>query len=211
MKKFLVLLAMSAFLFGGCNFGAPYFHSNNKLYEITDTLTISNSVADIQLDSQILMWPDMAKLKKDIRYAIARNVKEMRININCPGGAVFAMLDIMDQLQKVKNMGIKLSTHAEGVVASAAVPIYLMGEKRTMSERAWIMIHAHSGRSTPYNADSENKMVEEFTYRMAMSIFLNTNMTWQQIMKHCDTNKNQRTDALYLNKGDAELLGFTTE
>lgn len=77
-----------------------------------------------------------------------RGIKHLRLDITSGGGSILGMWKLIDMLESLKAQGVKIHTHASGVIASAAVPIYLAGTYRTMSPTCYWMIHPHTGSQT---------------------------------------------------------------
>ena len=49
--------------------------------------------------------------------------------INPPGGDAFFGLALADQLERAKREGFHITAHASGIVASAAVPVFMVAER----------------------------------------------------------------------------------
>lgn len=69
---------------------------------------------------------------------------DIHIFINSPGGSVTAGLAIADQITKARNFGCKVTAHASGIVASAAVPIFAACDVRIAGEGTVFMVHEAS-------------------------------------------------------------------
>lgn len=78
---------------------------------------------------------------RTIKIAEHRKVGKLHIYINSGGGSAFDGLAIADMLIQAKGKGMAVTTEASGLVASAAVPIFAVGQKRIASEGTIFMIH----------------------------------------------------------------------
>ena len=77
----------------------------------------------------------------DFTILMERDIEQANLYINSGGGAVFAGMSIADTIRMARADGLKVNTFASGLVASAAVPVFLAGETRTASKNATFMIH----------------------------------------------------------------------
>lgn len=77
----------------------------------------------------------------DVTILISRNVKTVDFFINSGGGDAFSGMSIADTIRMAKADGVTINTYASGLVASAAVPVFLAGDKRTASKNTTFMIH----------------------------------------------------------------------
>ena len=73
-----------------------------------------------------------------IRNLRSENPDEVHMIINSVGGSVFEALAIYDYL---KGSGARVTSHIEGIAASAASFLMFAGEKPTMSKNSVVMIH----------------------------------------------------------------------
>lgn len=212
--KSLALIVAGAFCLGGAQIGTMEVMekmAKPAVYEISESMNILNGRAYITMGNNMIDMTNTEQILQDIEYIKLTGIKYVKITIDSPGGHVFAMWAVCDALQELKDSGVFIHTHVAGVAASAASAIFLAGDKRTMGDRAIIMIHAHSGVVSPYAAESENKMLEKWAEQMVDMIVKQTKMSKEEVEKHVSLGKNQRTDALYLDKEEALEKGFITE
>ena len=71
-------------------------------------------------------------------------IKELRLTINCGGGALFEMFSMVDRIQRFQDRGGNVVSIAQGIVASAAVPIFVIADLRISGRHTVFMIHPHS-------------------------------------------------------------------
>ena len=76
---------------------------------------------------------------------MARNgVKEITVNLHSPGGYLFSAYAIVQQMQMLKQRGIKINTIVEkhNACASACPLIFLAGDERTVYSSSVFMFHS---------------------------------------------------------------------
>lgn len=71
--------------------------------------------------------------------ALSKNIKYLDLRINSVGGSVFEGFAIYNLL---KQSGLKITTHVDGLAASIASVIALAGDRVVMGEGAQMMIHS---------------------------------------------------------------------
>jgi ATP-dependent Clp protease protease subunit len=110
--------------------------SGNRLYFYSDVTRDSIYVLNRQID----------ELTKQLRIIqIQFNLPKpppIELFISSEGGEVFSALSTVD---KIINNPIPISTHCEGIVASAATLMSVVGKKRTISKNACMLVHQVSG------------------------------------------------------------------
>ena len=103
---------------------------------------IHNGVAYMALTSAY-GW-DLEKLWFDLKLLADMDIKRIVIFMSNPGGAAFQGLGIHDELRILKKQGIKVEIEARGLIASSAIPIFLVADVRKASKHCVFMIHAAS-------------------------------------------------------------------
>ncbi len=104
------------------------------------------------------LWNDIWVLKK------STNIRKVNLFINSPGGDAFSGLALADQLERAKRSGFHITAHASGIVASAAVPVFVVCNKRLAAPGTIFMVHETSiwkwpGRETASDIRSQNKLM----------------------------------------------------
>ena len=95
----------------------------------------------LAIDDEIGFWGTQAKDFRASLNAVATD--ELIVEINSPGGDVFAGLGIFNMLRSFASQeGKTVTTRVSGVAASIASVIVLAGDKREMPKNAFAMIHA---------------------------------------------------------------------
>lgn len=104
------------------------------------------------------LWNDIWVLKK------STNIRKVNLFINSPGGDAFSGLALADQLERAQRLGFEITAHASGIVASAAVPVFVVCNKRLAAPGTIFMVHETSiwkwpGRETASDIRSQNKLM----------------------------------------------------
>lgn len=86
-------------------------------------------------------WEDTisAKAVSDALKELDKNVKNLTVRINSPGGDVFDGISIYNRLRQLN--GIKVTTVIDGLAASIASVIALAGDEVQIGEGALYMVH----------------------------------------------------------------------
>lgn len=99
--------------------------------------------AVLAIDDEIGFWGVQARDFRDGLEAVAGD--ELTVEINSPGGDVFAGLGMYNMLRTFAASGKKLTTRVTGVAASMASVVVLAGDTREMPSNTFAMVHAVSG------------------------------------------------------------------
>lgn len=210
MKKALLILLMAAFL-GQSGYIVNQELSSPKFAQISTTMDIVNGrTAYIVLDHiDDTTW---AGLRQDLLYVQTMGIKDVHLSMTNSGGSIPSMFAIYDVLHDMTMTGkIRLTTHAQGLVGSAAVAVYLLGEVRTIGQNGILMIHSHSGKQSAYQSDSLNKTLNHWTTRMVDIYEDRTDMTRDNIETYVKPNGDQRMEALFMTAEEALDYGFATQ
>jgi ATP-dependent protease ClpP protease subunit len=89
------------------------------------------SVADV-----IRLDQDMTKVQ-----ALMPAIRKMEFFINSGGGDAFAGLALADRIEKAKKDGWHITARGNGIIASAAVPIFVVCSERFAAEGTIFMVH----------------------------------------------------------------------
>jgi len=102
-----------------------------------------------------------------INYGIDK--PEIHIHMNSGGGSVFAGISMMETVLRLKKFA-SFTTHVEGIVASAATFISVIGDKRVIHPHSYMLIHQLSGfvfgnyaqmKDTSENVDELMSLIKE--------------------------------------------------
>ena len=212
MKKIIMTLIMAAFLFTGTSCvvnETAVRHDNVEYVKVSDSMTVVNGIAHVSFDTvDHYSYRDM---RDDLLYMKAHGIREMQLTLFNGGGSVFHMFSVYDMLRSAIDQGLVLHTHGQNIVASAAVPIFLLGETRTMQEHGYIMLHSHSSKQREVLPESFNKMTREWTEAYINILLDRTTMCREEINLYLGNDKNPKYDQLWLNHDEAKEKGFLTE
>jgi ATP-dependent protease ClpP protease subunit len=108
---------------------------------------------------------DTTRMEQDFLYLENKtDIRDVTILINSPGGSAFDGLAMADMVQEYKDKGWTVRTHARGIVASAAVPIFASGSPRTAANGTIFMVHEAAlwkwpGRESASDIRSQNELM----------------------------------------------------
>ena len=105
------------------------------------------------------MWNDFCVLAK------TTDIRNLNLYINSSGGDAFSGLALADQIERAKKGGFHITGHASGIVASAAVPVFAVCNRRLAAPGTIFMVHETSiwkwpGRETASDIRSQNALME---------------------------------------------------
>lgn len=92
------------------------------------------------VDNSDFKWDEADVMPDDVKHALEQvdGLDELNIYVNSPGGSVFSGLAIYNMLKRNK---AKKIVHIDGVAASMASVIALVGDEVYMPSNAFMMIH----------------------------------------------------------------------
>ena len=88
------------------------------------------SVADVTR-----LWNDLVVLENNTE------IRDVNLFINSPGGDAFSGLALADQIERARRKGFKVTAHASGIIASAAVPVFAVCDVRLAAPGTIFMVH----------------------------------------------------------------------
>lgn len=108
--------------------------------------------------------------------------------IQSPGGSVYDGEAVIDAMEKLKDKGWEIRTHAVGLSMSMGSQFLVHGTrgKRDCQPNATVMIHEPAGGGNNGKAEDQLNSAEEIAHmktRTALTYALNTNMSFEQSMK----------------------------
>lgn len=92
----------------------------------------------LAIDDEIGFWGTQAK---DFRDQLANVAGDIDVELNTPGGDVFAGLGIFNMLRAHAAKGFQVTTRVMGVAASIGSVLLLAGDKREMPKNTMAMTH----------------------------------------------------------------------
>lgn len=156
------------------------------------------------------------KLEQLVYAANQEGIYDFHLHLNNGGGSGLDMFDIIDTVEHLKQTGriAHLTTYARGCIASAAVPIFCMGDTRVAYANTQFMIHPCGGWNHPMLEPCERILVAEISIRYCQYVASRTNMTFQELWEILcpeDEETTARTGQYWFNASEALRLGFATE
>ena len=104
------------------------------------TARTATKPAVLAIDDEIGFWGTQAREFRAALDAVTDDTLE--IQINSPGGDVFAGLGMYNMIRNWAGTGKQITTRVTGLAASIASIIMLAGDKREMPSNAFAMIHS---------------------------------------------------------------------
>jgi len=84
------------------------------------------------------LWNDLCVLEN------STDIRTINLFINSPGGDAFQGLALSDHIRRAQHRGFHVTAHASGVVASAAIPVFVVCDRRIAAPGTIFMIHEPS-------------------------------------------------------------------
>lgn len=108
---------------------------------------------------------DVTRLWQDIEWLNDIGVKKVMMFINSPGGDAFSGLALADLIERAqKEYGMEFEANANGIIASAAVPVFAVCKRRIAARGTIFMVHEAAlwkwpGRETASDIRSQNDLM----------------------------------------------------
>lgn len=133
---------------------------------------------------------DTLALWKTIQVAKHKKLSKLIIYINSGGGSAFDGLGVCDVMLAAQKDGFHITTEANGLVASAAVPIFAVGDKRISSPGTIFMIHEVSlfkfiTDEKKGDLIAQTKMVDLLENRYNQLISRRSNLSVEDLQAKC--------------------------
>src|SRR5690625_1566947 len=120
----------------------PISKSNQSLMTVKNLTETSADlyIYGVIVDNTDFKWDESDVMPEDVKDAMEQveGLKELNIYINSPGGSVFAGQAIYNMLNRNK---AKKNVYIDGVAASMASVIAMVGDTIYMPKNAYLMIH----------------------------------------------------------------------
>jgi ATP-dependent protease ClpP protease subunit len=138
------------------------------------------SVADVTR-----LWNDIVYLENNT------DIRDVNLFINSPGGDAFSGLALADQIERARNKGFKITAHASGIIASAAVPVFAVCDVRLAAPGTIFMVHEAAlwkwpGRETASDIRSQNDLMYLLRDRYITKLVDNSSLSkekWEELEK----------------------------
>jgi len=128
------------------------------------------SVADVTR-----LWNDLCVLENNTE------IRDVNLFINSPGGDAFSGLALADQIERARRKGFKITAHASGIIASAAVPVFAVCDVRLAAPGTIFMVHEAAlwkwpGRETASDIRSQNELMHLLRDRYIDKLAMNSKL-----------------------------------
>ena len=138
------------------------------------------SVADVTR-----LWNDLVVLENNTE------IRDVNLFINSPGGDAFSGLALADQIERARRKGFKITAHASGIIASAAVPVFAVCDTRLAAPGTIFMVHEAAlwkwpGRETASDIRSQNDLMHLLRDRYIGKLVDNSKLNktkWEELEK----------------------------
>lgn len=155
------------------------------------SVCFKTKVAFVKIFSGISV-SDVTRLWNDLIFLeYMTEIRDVLVFINSPGGDAFSGLALADQIERGKRKGFNITAHASGIVASAAVPVFAVCNKRFAAPGTIFMVHEAAlwkwpGRETASDIRSQNELMSLLRERYIGKLVANSNLDkaqWEELEK----------------------------
>jgi ATP-dependent protease ClpP protease subunit len=157
--------------------------------ELSTLSFIANDKAFVKIFSGLSVsdvtrfWNDLVILENNTQ------IRDVNLFINSPGGDAFSGLALADQIERAQRKGFRITAHASGIIASAAVPVFAVADVRLAAPGTIFMVHEAAlwkwpGRETASDIRSQNKLMHLLRERYMAKLVGNTKLskiTWEEL------------------------------
>ena len=137
----------------------------NQEASLSELSFITKDKAFVKIFSELSV-ADVTRLWNDFIYLeLNSDIRDINLFINSPGGDAFSGLALADQIERAQRKGFRVTAHASGIVASAAVPVLAVCRVRLAAPGTIFMVHETElwkwpGRETASDIDSQNELMQ---------------------------------------------------
>jgi ATP-dependent protease ClpP protease subunit len=131
------------------------------------------------------LWNDLVVLENNTK------IRDVSLFINSPGGDAFSGLALADQIERARRKGFRITAHASGIIASAAVPVFAVCNERFAAPGTIFMVHEAAlwkwpGRETAsdirYQTELMHLLRERYIGKLTANSRLDKNK-WEELEK----------------------------
>lgn len=201
MKKYLIIVAALVFCFSTTARGDPDVveEKDDGIKRVMDIpyLEPEFDATARQIGDTVYfpIWSyisgnDTLALWKAIQIAKYKKLSKLVIYINSGGGSAFDGLGVCDVILAAQKDGFYITTEANGLVASAAVPIFVVAQKRISSPGTIFMMHEASlfkfiADEKKSDLVAQTKMIELLEGRYNQLISNRSKLSLDQLKEKC--------------------------
>jgi ATP-dependent protease ClpP protease subunit len=119
------------------------------------------------------------------------DIKDVTMKINSPGGSAFDGLSIAGLIETYRKKGFNIRAEGAGIIASAAVPIFVACKERVLSKGTMLMVHEAAlfkwpGRESASTIKTQDQMMTMLGNRYIDFMVRNTTtprIEWAKMIK----------------------------
>ncbi len=161
----------------------------NEEGRLSELSFISKDKAFVKIFSELSV-SDVTRLWNDIVVLeLNSSIRDVNLFINSPGGDAFSGLALADQIERAQRNGFRITAHASGIVASAAVPVFAVCKVRLAAPGTIFMVHEAElwkwpGRETASDISSQNELMSLLRDRYIGKLATNSKIDrekWEQL------------------------------
>lgn len=161
----------------------------NQEGRLSELSFISKDKAFVKIFSELSV-SDVTRLWNDIVVLeLNSSIRDVNLYINSPGGDAFSGLALADQIERARRKGFRVTAHASGIVASAAVPVFAVCNVRLAAPGTIFMVHEAElwkwpGRETASDISSQNDLMSILRDRYIGKLATNSKLAkekWEQL------------------------------
>jgi ATP-dependent protease ClpP protease subunit len=137
----------------------------NQECRLSEMSFILKDQAFVKIFSELSV-ADVTRLWNDIVYLETNSeIRDINLFINSPGGDAFSGLALADQIERARRNGFRITAHASGIIASAAVPVLAVCNVRLAAPGTIFMVHETEiwkwpGRESASDINSQNDLMQ---------------------------------------------------
>ena len=160
---------------------------SNPELELSHFCKIKNGKAYFSITS-ISSWGSES-LWSDLKLLEIMGIKDVIVYLNNPGGEAWQGLSISDEIRMAQAKGFHFVMDGRGVIMSAAVPVFVSGDKRIVSKNIIFLIHPATMFKWGMFSEglkelkSQAKMLELLENRYADIVASRTNLSKEKVIE----------------------------
>ncbi len=161
----------------------------NQEGHLSELSFISKDKAFVKIFSELSV-ADVTRLWNDIVVLETNStIRDINLFINSPGGDAFSGLALADQIERAQRNGFRITAHASGIIASAAVPVFAVCKVRMAAPGTIFMVHEAElwkwpGRETASDISSQNELMQLLRDRYIAKLATNSKLdkyNWEKL------------------------------
>ena len=157
MKSKLFIVLSVLLLFQSFCYAETTMTLKNPETELSDLTSVCGDKAAMFIYSALTT--DDTKIWNDFQYLKNHGISNVVVYVNSPGGYATTGFALAGVFRWAQDNGFNMTAYASGIVASAAVPVYLAFDNRKALNNVIFMIHEAStemsGTSSQFKSQSD--------------------------------------------------------